>query len=711
MINRCPMRQRSFPVCVLGAGLLLGLTGGTAHAAQAQTGTIRVQVVAAAAPVDGATVSAGGVSGTTNTSGVATLTLPPGSTSVVATKDGYDSATARVDVVAGAERIVNLVLTPTAPGESTVVATTRTGRRMDDQAVPVSTIERDRIEAAMLKSPGDIAMLFNAVPGVRVQTASPVLGTTIARIRGLPGHYTRLFYDGVPLFGDRPGGHTLLQIPPMDLGRVELIKEPASAFFGSDATGLINLLSRKHGTAPRREFLLNQSSRNATDAVLFFSSPPTGSWSSSFLFGGHRQEETDVDDDGWSDLPGYERGVVHPRVSWDNRQGRSVSGTADVTFEKREGGSAFAREAFETKTANGSLSGQMVLGNGSILAGAAMLYVQSRTRDFSDRREHDRYQTATIEITLRRPSPRHTWLAGIAADWYALRSPVDALPSAYVSSRGGIFVHDDLTVAPWLVVSGTVRLDHHNLYNLQVSPRGSALLKGGPWEARFSASQGYFTPRLHTAETEAAGLSRLTIEEPLEEETARSVSAEFTHKTRATTLSIAVFRTQIDDPAQIDRTTYTLRTEADPIVTNGAEFLFTARRAQFSVTGTYTHLRSRERGTLDLALTPRHSGALIVAAEGSRGRIAVDVLFTGEQRLERNPFRSTSEPYVITGLLGEYRLGRLRVFVNADNMSDVRQTDWDPIAQPLRDLDGRWTVDAWAPLRGRVVNGGIRVLF
>jgi outer membrane receptor for ferrienterochelin and colicins len=25
--------------------------------------------------------------------------------------------------------------------------------------------------------------------------------------------------------------------------------------------------------------------------------------------------------------------------------------------------------------------------------------------------------------------------------------------------------------------------------------------------------------------------------------------------------------------------------------------------------------------------------------------------------------------------------------------------------------DGRWTVDAWAPLEGRVINGGLRVSF
>jgi outer membrane receptor for ferrienterochelin and colicins len=548
------------------------------------------------------------------------------------------------------------------------------------------------------------------MPGVRTQTTSSVLGLTTLRLRGLPGHYTRLLADGMPLFFDRPGGHAILRVPPMDLGRVEVIKEPASALFGSDAVGVVNLLSRGPGNEPSRELLFNQSSRGATDALLWIASPPKGSWSSTFLFAGNRQEETDVDEDGWSDIPDYQRAVVHPRVTWDNKQGRSVAGTANVTFEKREGGSEFAREALETKTSDGSLSGQMVYRGDYIIAGAAMLFVQSRTRDFSDVREGDRLQTATIELTLRRPTPRHTWLAGIASDWYALRSS-GALPSTYVSTRPGIFVHDDFNAAPWLVLSGSLRLDHHNLYGFLVSPRGSALLRNGRWSARVSTSQGYFTPRLQMDETEAAGLAHLSIEDPLEVETARSFSADFMHTTRSTAVMFTLFRTQIDDPAQIDRETYTLRTQAGPIVTQGAEIQGTARRAPFSVTGTYTYLKTRELDGRELPLTPRHSAGFVAAAEASRGRVGVEVLFTGAQRLERNPYRSTSEPYVVAGLLGEYRFGRWRLFVNAENLTDVRQTDWDPIARPSRDVDGRWMVDAWAPLKGRVINAGLRVSF
>ena len=41
----------------------------------------------------------------------------------------------------------------------------------------------------------------------------------------------------------------------------------------------------------------------------------------------------------------------------------------------------------------------------------------------------------------------------------------------------------------------------------------------------------------------------------------------------------------------------------------------------------------------------------------------------------------------------------------------VSLMDWDPLPRPSRNVDGRWTVDAWAPLDGRVINGGLRFQF
>jgi iron complex outermembrane receptor protein len=65
----------------------------------------------------------------------------------------------------------------------------------------------------------------------------------------------------------------------------------------------------------------------------------------------------------------------------------------------------------------------------------------------------------------------------------------------------------------------------------------------------------------------------------------------------------------------------------------------------------------------------------------------------------------------VLGLLAEKQLGHLRLFINLENLTGVRQTRWDPLLRPARAVDGRWTVDAWAPLEGRNINGGVRVMF
>ena len=113
----------------------------------------------------------------------------------------------------------------------------------------------------------------------------------------------------------------------------------------------------------------------------------------------------------------------------------------------------------------------------------------------------------------------------------------------------------------------------------------------------------------------------------------------------------------------------------------------------------------------DVAHTPRHNFGLVGMAENEDGRLGIEVYYTGRQRLEANPYRDVSKPYVVVGILAEKRIGPLRLFINGENLTGVRQTRWDPILRTDRAVDGRWTVDAWAPLEGRVINGGVRIQF
>src|SRR4029077_9015652 len=127
---------------------------------------------------------------------------------------------------------------------------------------------------------------------------------------------------------------------PLDLGRAEGIKGGASSLYGAGAmSGVVNLVSRRPGAQPERQLLLNRSSRGATDAGLWYSTPLTGEWGLTLLASANGQQRTDVNDDGWADLPKYERVAARRRVFWDNHEGQTFFATAGGTWEQRTGGS------------------------------------------------------------------------------------------------------------------------------------------------------------------------------------------------------------------------------------------------------------------------------------------------------------------------------------------------------------------------------------
>jgi len=161
--------------------------------------------------------------------------------------------------------------------------------------------------------------------------------------------------------------------------------------------------------------------------------------------------------------------------------------------------------------------------------------------------------------------------------------------------------------------------------------------------------------------------------------------------------------------------TYLLSTLPDPTINVGVELLATLRKKPFSLTATYTYVHARETVDAierDVPLTPRHSAGIVGMWEAEDvGRIGIEWYYTGRQSLEENPYRTVSEPYMILGVLAEKQFGRIRLFVNGENLTGVRQTRWDPLLLTTRAADGRWTVDAWAPLDGRNINGGLRLRF
>src|SRR3546814_19052177 len=77
--------------------------------------------------------------------------------------------------------------------------------------------------------------------------------------------------DGFPLYSGFSGGLGLLQIAPLDLQQVEVIKGSSSTLYGGGAiAGLVNLVSKKPTDERQLNFLLNGTSALGLDASAFY---------------------------------------------------------------------------------------------------------------------------------------------------------------------------------------------------------------------------------------------------------------------------------------------------------------------------------------------------------------------------------------------------------------------------------------------------------
>jgi outer membrane receptor for ferrienterochelin and colicins len=689
--------------------------------------TIRVEVRTDSGPVGGANVAFNGVSIETDRSGIAIAPVELGRVDVKVTKQGFlpGSTSLVVDQAREWQLVLELQPEPHEEEEITVYAT-RTDVRLQDLPTRVEVLGAEEIEEKALMTPGDIVMMLNEMGGLRVQTTSPSLGAASVRIQGMRGRYTRFLTDGLPLFGQQGGGLGLLQIPPMDLGQVEVIKGVSSALYGAGAmAGVVNLISRRPGPEPVHEFLVNRSTLGATDTSLFLASPLSSQWSASLLGGGHWQQTNDIDGDGWADLAGYARGVLRPRFFWDGGGGRTAFLTGGVTYENRDGGTVSGAvlpatglpytEALNTRRYDFGGSLQFLISKRYVVTTRLGASWQDHDHRYGEVLERDRHEMYFGEIAVRGAIGRNTWVAGVAAERETY-IPRDVPRFAYRYTTPGIFLQDDIAIAPWLAVSASARADFQNQYGTFLSPRLSALVRWNGWTSRLSAGQGFFAPTPLTEETEAAGLSRLTIPAPLVAERGRSASFDLTRAIGPASVTATLFGSSVRHPIHVDRSDrYQLTNLPEPTNNVGIELLGTWRKAPFSATATYTYVRSRELDLgqrLDVPLTPRHSfGVVGMWEKKNTWRIGVECYYTGPQRLEQNPYRSESKPYVSTGFLVERKVRRFLLFLNAENLTDARLTRWEPLLRPTRGVDGRWTVDAWAPLDGRVFNGGVRLSF
>jgi outer membrane receptor for ferrienterochelin and colicins len=607
--------------------LLLVSVLASPEATEESGGTLVVRVRNGAAPISSAEVTADGTPAQTDERGETLLALSPGEHAITISHSGFAPITLKVSVRAGAHTRVTVQLQEQRlESEVVVVTATRSGTMVEDQAIRVEAVPEEEIEENLTIAPGNLSTLLNELGGLRVQPASAALGGASLRLQGLRGRYTQVLLDELPLYGQQPDEFSLLQVPPLDLAQVEVIKGASSALYGGSALGgLINLVSRRPGSEP--EVLVNQTSQGGADAVGFTSRKLGDRWGYTLLGGAHLQSREDIDNDGWSDIPGYRRGELRPRFFWSDNAGSSLLLTAGSTAEDREGGTEGGattpagtpfREELHTRRFDEGLVGRILLPSERFITVRESVTGTWHDHDFGGDHERNTRGFALAEATLSGTNGGHTWVTGAALqrDWYRSRD----LPAFnFTHAVPAVFAQDEYAVAKHLRVSANARVDFDDEHGAFFNPLISALLRpGGGWNLRLSAGTGYSVPVPFTEETDVVGLSRVLPLQHVDPERAKNASLDVGWSSRKLELNGTLFASELIDPLVLHESAsqpgrFEIVNAPEATRTYGSELLARFTAGPLQMIATYTYVRSSEAdqigaGRREVPLTPRHAG-------------------------------------------------------------------------------------------------------
>lgn len=132
--------------------------------------------------------------------------------------------------------------------DTVVTTATRSPQRLADVLVDLTVITRADIERQAVSSVADL--LRNSGCAELVRNGGPAANTSLF-LRGADSRHTLVLVDGVPVDSQATGGASWNAIPLAQIERIEVLKGPASAIYGSAAVaGVVQIFTRKGTGAP-----------------------------------------------------------------------------------------------------------------------------------------------------------------------------------------------------------------------------------------------------------------------------------------------------------------------------------------------------------------------------------------------------------------------------------------------------------------------------
>lgn len=270
----------------------------------------------------------------TGSSGEFTLTSPDSGTFEIRVAiDGFRGTPVAIAGASAARDLGTIALALSAVSESVVVSAAQVEIPLSTASSSVTVITRDDLDKRQVES---VADALRAVPGLSVVATGGRGAVTAVFPRGGESDYSLVFVDGVQAnaFG---GGFDFAHLPIANTERIEIVRGPQSALYGSNAIGsVVRVITRQDG-APAGSASFEGGSFDTFRATAA-ASGSAGSWKwgaaadrlTTDNFNGQRAASGAIveNDD-------YERGSVAAGGGWRTSGGAGVQGSVRYATDER----------------------------------------------------------------------------------------------------------------------------------------------------------------------------------------------------------------------------------------------------------------------------------------------------------------------------------------------------------------------------------------
>ncbi len=659
---------------------------------------------------------------TTDTSGTLVINkIPNGEYEIVFSYIGYEKSEKEISFPLSKQPIEILLKSESGELADVIVTSTRTNSRIEDIPIRVEVIGEEEVK----EKPSNISKILLESPSIQVQQTSATNGNVSIRLQGLDGKYTQILKDGFPLYGGFAQGLSIMQIPPLDLKQVEIIKGSASSLYGSDAiAGIINLISKQPQQKRELTFLFNQTSLQGNNADAYFSKR-WNKFGLTFLSANSFQSAVDVNKDNFSDLPKTQTFNIAPTFFYFIDSSTTLRFGLNGTTDNRIGGDMQVisnktdslHKYFEENISN-RLSSQIKFDkkfeHGKSFTFKNSVSYFNRTINQSNSTfkgtQISSYSEASYIFSMR----NHQFVTGVnfITENFSEDSSKSHQQRNYNYNTTGIFLQDDWKPTEKFSLQAGLRTDYQNQFGLFVLPRLAVKYKfTNVFYVRVGSGFGYKVPTIFSTASEQNGINTIQpLSSSIKAEKSIGFNIDFNYKLiigeASITFNQSFFATQINNPLVLD--TFNFTNKNLPILTAGFESNMRYRLDEFQIFAAYSFIdaqRKYDASQSFIPLTPQH-------------KLNVDIIFEEEQNYSvafeafylSSMFRDNdtkTNDYYTFGIIFQKHIKQFSIITSCENIFDIRQTRFENMIIPPTSTPTFRQV--YAPLDGRVFSLALRI--